>query len=186
MPTADRERVFSTLTAAFLADPVERWLYPGEADYLEHFPDFIAACSGDAFDQGTAWQLFDHGGVAVWLAPGSSADDEVVVKSLTSSVAPEKHADTLAVLEQMGSAHPTYPHWYLPWLGVSPDRHGHGVGAQLLTHGLTIVDESHLPAYLETPNPRTVSLYERHGFEVVGRAAAGACPPLTMMLRRAR
>ena len=48
---------------------------------------------------------------------------------------------------------------------------------------LSIVDASHLPAYLETPNPRTIPFYERHGFEVVGEARAGACPPVAFMAR---
>lgn len=185
-PTSDEARVLATLTAAFAADPVERWLYPEEADYFQHFPGFIAACNGDAFEWKTVWQLADHGAVAVWLAPGSATDLDAMVTSLTSTVAPEKHADLLAVLDQMGAADPTYPHWHLPWLGVDPARQGHGLGSQLLSHGLGIVDETHLPAHLETPNPRNVSLYERHGFEAVGSAAAGASPPLTLMLRPAR
>lgn len=28
----------------------------------------------------------------------------------------------------------------------------------------------HLPAYLDSPNPRNVSFYERHGFVVTGEA----------------
>jgi hypothetical protein len=47
---------------------------------------------------------------------------------------------------------------------------------------LQIVDGTHLPAYLETPNP----FYRRHGFEVTGEAQAGTCPPITFMLRAAR
>lgn len=48
-----------------------------------------------------------------------------------------------------------------------------------------IVDTDHLPAYLETPNPRTVSFYERHGFAVTGTAQFGGWPPITFMVRRA-
>ena len=50
---------------------------------------------------------------------------------------------------------------------------------------LAIVDTDHLPTYLETPNPRTISFYRRHGFEVTGVAQAGECPPITFMLRGA-
>jgi hypothetical protein len=49
-----------------------------------------------------------------------------------------------------------------------------------------MVDESHLPTYLETPNPRTVPLYERQGFQIIDVAQAGACPPITLMLRAAQ
>jgi hypothetical protein len=47
------------------------------------------------------------------------------------------------------------------------------------------VDAHQLPAYLETPNPRNITFYERHGFEVTGRAIAGEFPPVTFMMRRA-
>ncbi len=53
----------------------------------------------------------------------------------------------------------------------------------MMSHCLRIVDASHEPAYLETPNPRTIPFYERFGFEVVGVAQAGACPPVTLMHR---
>jgi len=39
---------------------------------------------------------------------------------------------------------------------------------------------------METPNPRTIPFYQRHGFEVTGQAQAGTCPPITFMLRAAR
>ncbi len=42
---------------------------------------------------------------------------------------------------------------------------------------LGVVDATHLPAYLETPNPRNISFYQRHSFEITGQAQAGACPP---------
>jgi ribosomal protein S18 acetylase RimI-like enzyme len=91
-----------------------------------------------------------------------------------------------SVLDQMDEGHPTFPHWYLPWLGVRPTMQGGGLGGRLLTHCLTKVDADHVPAFLETPNPRTVSFYERHGFEVTAVAQAGACPPVTLMLRESR
>jgi len=55
-----------------------------------------------------------------------------------------------------------------------------------MEHCLEIVDASHVPAYLETPNPRTLTFYDRHGFEVTGAAQAGKCPPITFMVRAAR
>jgi hypothetical protein len=39
------------------------------------------------------------------------------------------------------------------------------------------VDEDHLPAYLETPNPRTIPFYERYAFEVTGEAQTGSRDP---------
>jgi GNAT superfamily N-acetyltransferase len=182
----ERARALATLVLAFAADPVERWLYPGSEQYLASFPRFLAAFGGRAFDEQTAWRLGEFPAVALWLPPGAEPDGDAVVAVLTDSVAPGQHDDMFAVLGQMDAAHPSFPHWYLPWFGVDPALQGKGLGGQLLKPCLGIVDRSHLPAYLETPNPRTIPFYERQGFEITGQAQAGDCPPITFMVRAAR
>jgi ribosomal protein S18 acetylase RimI-like enzyme len=182
----DQARVIATLVSAFIADPVERWLYPEPVAYLTQFPALVAAFSGAAFESQTVWSLEEFAAVTMWLAPGSEVDGEAIVAVLDESVSPDKHADTFAVLEQMDAAHPKDPHWYLPWLGVDCARQGAGLGSDLLRQCLVGVDADHSPAFLETPNPRTVPFYQRHGFRVTSVARAGACPPVTSMLRPAQ
>jgi ribosomal protein S18 acetylase RimI-like enzyme len=180
----ERDAALATIVAAFVDDPVERWLYPRIDQYRAHFLLFVAAFGAGAFEHGTVWQLGSFSAVALWLGPGIAADGDAIVQVLADTVSPDKHEDAFAVLGQMDSAHPAYPHWYLPWLGVLPRLQGSGLGGRLLEHCLRSVDESGLPAYLETPNPRTIPFYERHGFEPVAVASAGGCPPVTSMLRR--
>ena len=186
IPETEQERAYRTLVSAFTDDPVERWLYPELPEYLTHFPHFLAAFGGRAFEEQTVWGLGECSAVALWLPPGSEPDSDAIGSVLSETVSSDKHGDAFAVLEQMDVAHPTYPHWYLPWFGVDSALQGQGIGGQLLEQCLVaIADTDQLPAYLETPNPRTVSFYERHGFEVTGTAQAGRCPPITFMLRRA-
>lgn len=172
----------ATIVAAFADDPVERWLYPEEAQYLEHFPRFVVAFAG----AGLVSELEEHAAVAVWLPPGAEPDRDAVGAVLAETVDPAKHDDLFATSAQMDDAHPHVAHWYLPWLAVRPESQGAGLGGALLREGLERVDAAGLPAYLETPNPRTIPLYERHGFAVTAVAQAGACPPVTCMLRTAR
>ena len=181
-----RARAITTIVSAFASDPVERWLFPDLEQYQTRFGEFVAAFAGEAFDQLTVWTLGDFHAVAVWLAPGAAVDETTIAAVLTDAVADEQHEDMFSVLEQMDRAHPTFEHWYLPWLGVLPDAQGAGRGGQLLEHGLTIVDNDHLPAYLETPNPRTIAFYERHGFAVTAESRSGSCPLVISMLRDAR
>jgi ribosomal protein S18 acetylase RimI-like enzyme len=183
---AEQDRAIRTLVSAFEDDPVERWLYPDQAQYRRHFPSFIAAFGGAAFHDQTVWRLGDFDAVAFWFGPGRQPDGEAVVHVLVETTSDDLHADSFATLEQMAEGHPKEPHWYLPWFGVDRELHGRGLGTHLMRKCLEIVDASGLPAYLETPNPRTVPFYERAGFSVTTVAQAGACPPITLMQRAGR
>jgi ribosomal protein S18 acetylase RimI-like enzyme len=182
----DAVRAYATISSAFVDDPVERWLFPNDTDYEKEFPSFVAALGEKGMETSTAWQLDDFGAVAIWLAPGTEPDAGRIAAVLTSAVAEGKHEEMFAVLEQMDAAHPKYPHWYLPWLGVHVAKQDRGLGGRLLAASLESVDLSGLPAYLETPNPRNIPFYERHGFAVTGRADSASCPPMTFMLRPGR
>jgi ribosomal protein S18 acetylase RimI-like enzyme len=187
VPISEAESVaaVATIVAAFADDPVERWLWPEQEAYDAAFPEFARAFGGAAFERGTAWGIEGSGAVALWLEPGAEADEAAVAGVLDETVAIDKHDDLFATLEQMAALHPTEPHWYLPWLAVSPAHQGRGLGGELLDHTLAIIDTAALPAFLETTNPRTIPLYERHGFKTIATSWSGACPPMTSMLRPA-
>jgi ribosomal protein S18 acetylase RimI-like enzyme len=86
----------------------------------------------------------------------------------------------------MASHHPKEPHWYLPLIGIDPACQGKGFGSALLKHATDICDHDGMLAYLESSNLANVPLYERHGFEAIGRIQVGGSPVLTPMLRRPR
>jgi ribosomal protein S18 acetylase RimI-like enzyme len=182
----EQSRASDALVIAFAADPIMRWLYPEAREYLTQFPRFIAAYGGQAFPGNAAWRLGPFSAVALWVPPRLHVDGGAFVGMLKETVAPERHEDVLAVVGQMDEAHPTVPHWYLTLLGVDAVQQGMGLGGELMEHCLGVVDRDHLPAYLDSSNPRNVSFYERHGFKVTGVAQAGACPTVTSMLRAAR
>jgi ribosomal protein S18 acetylase RimI-like enzyme len=152
---------------------------------VAQFPRFLEAFGGAAFSGGTVWQVDEFAAVSMWMPPGTAADGDAVVEVLRGSVASAQHDDVFAVLTQMDEAHPTFTHWYLPWFGTDPSAQGRGIGSALMTRCLCIVDAEALPVYLETPNPRAIPFYRRHGFEVTATFQAGSCPPLTGMLRPA-
>lgn len=185
MRQQDAARATATLVLAFAADPVERFLYPEPERYLAHFPKFLSAFGGAAFARQTVWQVADCRAVALWLPPGAEPDGDGIVQLLSATVTRPRLDDAMAVLDQMTAAHPTYDHWYLPWLGVDPVAQNRGLGGELLRGCLDRIDADGLPAYLETPNPRNVPFYTRHGFEPAGQAQAGNCPPVCFMIRPA-
>jgi ribosomal protein S18 acetylase RimI-like enzyme len=69
-------------------------------------------------------------------------------------------------------------------IGVEPHAQGRGLGAELMGHAQARCDRDGALAYLESSNPRNISLYLRHGFEILGEIRVGAAPPVTPMLRR--
>jgi ribosomal protein S18 acetylase RimI-like enzyme len=86
----------------------------------------------------------------------------------------------------MSSYHPSEPHWYLPLIGVDPTLRGKGYGSSLMEHALIQCDHDKKPAYLESSNPKNMTLYERHGFELLGTIQVEASPPICPMVRKPR
>ena len=140
------------------------------------------AFGGGAFTAGTARQVEDYAGAALWLPPGSELDEAAIGASLPSG----RESEFAAVFEAMTSYHPQEPHWYLPLIGVDPARHRKGYGAALLQDTLRRCDQDYVAAYLESTNPANITLYQRHGFELRGTIQVGSAPPLFPMLRPAR
>jgi GNAT superfamily N-acetyltransferase len=74
----------------------------------------------------------------------------------------------------------------LPLIGTDPAQQGKGYGAALLAHTTAVCDREAPPAFLEATSARSVPLYQRHGFEVLGEISSEGSPTLTPMLREPR
>ncbi len=176
----------SAVVAAFITDPVTRFALPKPHVYLGAMPALVRAFTGGAFEHGSAYVTPCFRGAALWLPPGVHPDEEALAKIIQECAPPEHLGDLLGTLEEMGKSHPAEPHWYLPMIGVEPYAQGQGLGDALMRHALERCDEDGLLAYLESTNPRNISLYERHGFEIMTRIQLGDVPPVAPMLRRPR
>jgi ribosomal protein S18 acetylase RimI-like enzyme len=184
--TLEESLAVQIIRMAFGSDPIARWVYPDPAFYMGIFPEFVRAFAGKAFENGTAYVARENAGAALWLQPGVGPDEEAVDRILDSTVAPSVQRDLAVVMRKMSESHPKEPHWYLPMIGVDPMRQGRGIGGTLMRYALERCDEEQLPAYLESSNPKNITLYQRCGFEVIGLIQAGSSPPMFPMLRRPR
>lgn len=181
---SDEAGVIGVLTLAFSSDPMARWSQPDPQQYLTHFPAIAKAFGGKAFPQDTAYFADGYAGAALWLPPGFSPDEETMI-GLVKRTAPNAIKDEIfGVFEEMAKYHPTEPHWYLPLIGVDPTQQGNGIGSALMKHALIPCDRDGTLAYLESSNPRNISLYERCGFKVVGEIQVGSSPTMRPMLRK--
>jgi ribosomal protein S18 acetylase RimI-like enzyme len=179
----ERQAVLQTLMLAFAADPLVRWLTPKSEVFLGMMVPFFDAFGGAAFDHGTAFVAEEGKAAALWLPPGIEPDVETMGAMMQERGDPALQTDAFAVLEHMGRYHPDAPCWYLPIIGADPAHQGQGLGAALMKHALERCDQEGQVAYLESSNERNVSLYQRHGFEIMGRIQHGSSPVVTPMIR---
>jgi len=183
---SDQDYAIGILTLAFSVDPMARWSLPDPAKYLATFSSIAKAFGGNAFEMNTAYISSNLAGVAIWLPPGASPDEESLMRLFNENTSDSIKKDMHGIFEQMEKFHPTEPHWYLPMIGVDPIHQGSGIGSALMMEALKAVDRDGLIAYLESSNPKNISLYQRHGFEVIGEIQSGSSPILRPMLRKAR
>jgi ribosomal protein S18 acetylase RimI-like enzyme len=173
------------ITLAFANDPAARWMYPDPHQYLRCFPKFVRAFGGGAIEQGSANVLNDCA-AALWLPPGTGPDEPALSDLIEQSIDASRRDAVIALFQQMDEYHPETPHWHLSIIGVDPCRQRHGYGSALLRAMLRPCDEERTPAYLEATSPENVSLYERHGFVVVGVIQSHDSPPIFPMRREPR
>jgi ribosomal protein S18 acetylase RimI-like enzyme len=182
---ADEPAAVDTIMLAFAADPMARWCWPDPHQYVAIMPDFTRAFASAGFARG-AFYTEGHVGAALWLPPGAEPDEAAMGEMMDRTMAASRRGDAMAVMEQMASHHPDGPHWYLPLIGVDPAHQGKGHGDALMRHVLALCDREHLPAYLESTNPRNIPLYKRHGFVEITTIQLGSSPTVVPMLRAAR
>lgn len=186
IPPAERDRAYATMLLAFANDPFVRWMLDDPLTYATVWPPFCEAYAGRAFEHGTVVSLEAFAAVSMWLPPGVSSDDVGMERLLLGAVRGPALRDLDGVLEQVGEAHPSMPHWFLPLIGVDPVAQGRGLGTALLRNGLERCDRDGLPAYLEATSAGGRDLYARHGFEVLRVVQHGGSAPLWPMLRQPR
>lgn len=167
----DAATIARTLAAAFFDDPWAVYCSPRESTRLRKWEvGFELYLRRIWLRHGTTLTTQQGDGAAVWLPPGAaipSAADQL--RALPRIVA-NGGLETLHLFRSLAAferVHPSEPHYYLPLVGVLPERQRRGIGQALLQPVLERCDREGLPAYLEATNERCIALYERNGFEVL-------------------
>lgn len=181
---ADRATVLNTITMAFVADPLLRWALPDAGQYMNSFGPLSDAYGGRSIDEGACFMTTGGEGAAMWLPPGITPDEEAVMAVIGSSVPEDRQEAFGRVLEATEAYHPHDDDcWYLAIIGVDAGHQGKGLGATLMKHVTRMLDERGALGYLESSNPKNISLYERHGFEIMGEISFDGSPVMTPMVR---
>ena len=118
----------------------------------------------------------------MWHPPGFEFD-ESVLGSTFESIPENRLEDVLKFFEEFSKYHPKDA-WYLAFIAVDPSKQGSGIGSFILKEALKMIDEKNEKAYLEASSERNMSLYERHGFECMGRIQINDSPAAFPMIRQ--
>jgi len=161
---ADAQRLSHVMSAAFLADPVSRWLIPDPDERTMRQPAFFRVYLEWALMWGEVYTTTNLEGIALWclVDPSDQLDGTEDDKAFRDALGPAY--DRFVALRKASEAvHPmNAPHYFLPFLAVVPERQNQGLGRLLLRHKL---HGTQYPTYLEASNIRSRDLYDRLQFK---------------------
>lgn len=169
----------------FYADPVMRWAFRDDAARLDQLRLVFAGIAGDFIAGRGTVDIGDDACVALWRDP--TFDHAAADAAADEAPFDDQIMERLGVLTTlMAETHPHDPHWYLFILSTIPERQGQGLGSVAVTPVLERCDREGSPAYLESTNPRNMTLYRRLGFEQTGEIPLPDGPSLYPMWREPR
>ncbi|WP_347313035.1 GNAT family N-acetyltransferase [Defluviimonas sp. SAOS-178_SWC] len=183
---ADLERMGALLTVAFAADPFVRWILPDPHIFTQSNYDYARLNAEPGFAQGASHIIGDGWGMAIWQPPGIAPDPMALEANMRTHFAPDRIAGFQALMAACEPYHLHESHWHLSLIAVDPAHRGRGLGARLLEHGLAACDRDGLPVYLESTNARNLTVYQRHGFELLAEVRIDGSPCRYPMRRPAR
>lgn len=180
------------LAAAFARDPFIGWFFRDRRRRRLALPRFFATVLYELLPGGAVFAIEQDGsraGVAAWIPPAVEPRpglrarlSALQVRALFPRAAPRLAAG----FSTLGEHHPSFPHWYLAFVGIDPSTQGRGLGRALLEPVHAKADAEGIACYLETPFPNTRSFYARLGYEETAELepVAGA-PSIWTMIRPA-
>ena len=170
---ADQRLATGILARAFIDDPALSWLLPDRTARPRRLASLFAAITRLGGDPAN-WVLAGEAGaapaaVALWKPPGAWQTPLGRVLGEAPAMLSAFGFGTLRALglmDAMDKHHPATPHWYLQFVGCSPEAQGKGLGGAVIRDRLVHCDRDGLPAALETATESNVGLYEALGFRV--------------------
>jgi GNAT superfamily N-acetyltransferase len=166
---ADRDRVARLLAAAVFAGAAIAYIFPDPEVRRARLPRFFSILFTSDGKAGPRFVTAGGEAATLWRGPGRAqvgwlemlAEAGPLLRALGTAL-----PRALRVGDAIDAHMPPEPFLYLHIAGCDPRHQGRGHGSAAIAAGLA--QAGGLPAYLETPNPLTLPLYARHGFEPIG------------------
>jgi ribosomal protein S18 acetylase RimI-like enzyme len=170
---ADQRLATGILARAFIDDPALSWLMPDRASRPRRLTALFGAITRLGGNP-ACWSLAAEAdktpaAVALWKPPGEWQTPLTRTLGELPALLSAFGFGTFRALglqDAMEKHHPKAPHWYLQFVGCSPEAQGKGLGGAVIRDRLAVCDRDGLPAALETATASNVGLYEALGFRV--------------------
>jgi GNAT superfamily N-acetyltransferase len=171
---AEAPRLATTLTRAFLDDPVTEYFMPDPATRERELYTMFERMSVQriAGPHHMMYRTEDYEAVALWLPPGKTilgTWESLRLLPVLFAMSGRRTLRSLRGMALMDKHHPEVPYYNLHFIGTDPAHQGNGHGAALMRPLLERFDREGVPAFLESSTPRNHSFYMRHGFELTGQ-----------------
>ncbi len=161
---ADFGRIGFTAMRAFADDPVMRWFFPDDDEYVRTSPRLVQFMALRWHATDSLWCTDDGVAMAGWVPPGRPDVSQIERPELDH---PQWRLDRFAAIgAALGANTPEEPHWYLNMLATHPDWQRQGLGTALMGAVFEIAAEMGVACYLETETYDNVAYYRHHGFHV--------------------
>ncbi len=182
----DLGQLSEMLAHAYVADPVSRWLIPGDEQWTRYARPYFGFLLRSAFAEGELFANEDCSAAALWRKP-NPAERGRLGKALHGlrmlSLLRARSARGIRLARLLEEAHPPEPHWFLQFVAVEALRRGTGLGGSVLRPVLERCDREGQVAYLESSNPANTPIFQHFGFEVCGKIDLSP-GPVILCLRR--
>jgi len=174
------------LAHAYVADPVSRWLIPGDEQWTRFARPYFAFLLRSALAEGVLYRNEDSSAAALWRQPNPAEPGRLGkalhgLRMLSLLRARSRRGVRLAKL--LEEAHPKEPHWFLQFVAVESTCRGKGLASSVLGPVLERCDAAGQVAYLESSNPGNTPIFQHWGFEVCGKIDLSPGPTILCMRR---
>ena len=176
------ETASNALIIGFSSDPFQRWLMPDPTIYYKNFKKWTHNTCLQSFSAQGVYGDENNYGTAAWFPPGFDIDLTHISETY-KDIPKDRIEEAFKIFEEIGESR-VHDAWYLEYLAVDPSKQGSGLGSLILKESLKVIDELGEAAYLESSNPKNMSLYERFGFRFLKKIQVGSSPQLNTMFRQ--
>lgn len=187
------EQISAVLSEAFRDDPVISWFLRNDGQRDQARRAFFTAYVAEEFEHQRLVTIAEREGeiqaAGLWMEPPGvqpslGLTDIPGLWGLSEFTGWRRFGRFIRMIRATEAHYPRFPHYYLGTIGAADRARGSGIGSALLRSTLDECDAAGMPVYLESSNPRNLTIYWRHGFRVLKELHLGrGAPSLTLMLR---